>query len=76
MIVIHPTHYIQAKFLLTCGITHSIAPTRQLFQVATHLGLCLGMYGKLALALVDVKRVTEILHTTDIGDYRLFIVDL
>ena len=76
MIVVHPALYVEAEFLFPLGIAHAIAATRQLFYAATHLGFGLGMYRQKALALVDVERVTEVLHPTDIGDYCLFLVDL
>ena len=76
MIVVHPAPYVEAKSLLPLGIAHAIAATRQLFQAATHLGFGLGMYRQKALALLDVKGVAEVLHTTGIRDYCLFLVDL
>ena len=76
MVVVHPAPYVEAKILLPLGIAHAIAATRQLFQAATHLGFGLGVYRQKALALVDVERVTEVLHPTDIRDYCLFLVDL
>lgn len=75
MIVSSPSTYVFFQFLLSLDISPSIATIRQLFESRFHLGFGFRMHGEAAFAFHYIKGVTEILHSLNIRDYCLFLID-